>query len=678
MDSYVVARVQPIKKSALAGSTIHVDRTNPPLDTESHIDVSRTHLNQSYSQVPGATTSFAAITSVTKTLGHARKKDDPILAAEFILTAGAGYFDEHFKGWRDDSSILKPWSDAQIDFMRKTYKDDFVFAELHLDELAPHFHAYVVPTTLDRTGKKRVINYGYHFSDDRKTIAIARKNGSSSDDTKLGRLQTNYAQSMAHLNLKRGIRKSSKKHVTPGDYRKSLAAAKRLSVPAHLKLTKEDLAPVNKPGLFNAKSLLAESQMKWRKVLDSRNFYLTKANESLVIAQENAVLKKENDGLKMEIERARIAEDAAIKELKSNPLKIAEVRALNVPDVIKTLNMTDTEVDAYRSFQRNKKDNAIDLVMIGKSLSYDSATKLLLEHFDAKPIVAAAQIRSVEIMPRRVEKSLDDVIKSRITEQLDTLDADYYTISFAKKTTAGKEGFMLKKGKDDALVANPGLDSIVDDTHKFNAQDIASDKFLKFIKAMNAHDMNVYVTPYSSVKDYLLIDDLTPQKSIEIVKNGLEPCAIIKTSRSSLQAVLAVKKGHDDDTLRSYQKSLNDAMGDPGMSGIRHPVRLAGFVNRKEKHLENGSLPLATVQRARPGAICEQSEKALLEIQAKLEAAKAPKKAFMAASEALNRNLDDQVSQQKIIEHRASLEAEGRARRIADDEKRQQAPGMSR
>jgi hypothetical protein len=241
-----------------------VDRTFD--EYAAHIDTSRTHLNQHLSD--GYTSSSEALRTRVDSLKMKQKgktQDDEIVAAEVILTASSEYFEEKFKGWQDDASILQPWIDAQIKFAGEEWADDLVSIDLHLDELTPHFHIYLVPTAMSKDGKERRISYGSKFTDTFKTIAKSRAAGGSTDDTKLGALQTRYAQAMQHLELKRGIRKSAKKHMTPRQYR-DLKSGK-ITVPVEQ------------------------------------------------ILAENELLKRENLSLKDALERATIREDEVIKML---------------------------------------------------------------------------------------------------------------------------------------------------------------------------------------------------------------------------------------------------------------------------------------------------------------------------------------------------------------------------
>ena len=240
--SMAVLRIQPIKRRNVAMSTGHVDRTHGV--SGENVDADRTKFNQHYSDEAYASSAEAlqARLSGLKMKQKGKVPSDETVAAEVILTASSEYFDTRFAGWRDDASLLEPWITAQFRFVEKEWGEDLVSMDLHLDELTPHFHAYVVPTSLSKDGKEKRISYGSRFTDTYATIAKARASGNA-DDTKLGALQTRYAAAMSApgIELERGVRKSTKKHVSPRKFRE---ATKRLTVDENAGPTPEQLALV--------------------------------------------------------------------------------------------------------------------------------------------------------------------------------------------------------------------------------------------------------------------------------------------------------------------------------------------------------------------------------------------------------------------------------------------------
>jgi hypothetical protein len=61
---------------------------------------------------------------------------------------------------------------------------------------------------------------------------------------------------------------------------------------------------------------------------------------------------------------------------------------------------------------------------------------------------------------------------------------------------------------------------------------------------------------------------------------------VMESSRGSFQAILKVAAAYPKAAVNRWFKDLNRARGDERITGLRHPFRLAGFENRKEKHLD--------------------------------------------------------------------------------------------
>ena len=228
--SKVVLRVEPIKDfDALEAARRHSLRIEGP-GKSAHIDQTRTHLNQ---VLAGDADPVVGVTRVRGQYKEARKGEGPV-CAEMLLTAKAEWFDTKYPGWRQNPELLKPWVEAQLQFLVERYGErSLASVMLHLDEQAPHVHAFIVPindrkyvSNLKNAGgatvTKPVISYGHYFSDTKAVLTTARRNGST-DDTKLGKLQTDYANAMNTFGLKRGRRKSIATHVKPGAYRADLA-----------------------------------------------------------------------------------------------------------------------------------------------------------------------------------------------------------------------------------------------------------------------------------------------------------------------------------------------------------------------------------------------------------------------------------------------------------------------
>ncbi len=116
-----------------------------------------------------------------------------------MLTASPEYFrpDEQGRAGKWDAQQLNAWKQANHQWLSEKFGDRLVRAELHLDEVTPHIHAYLVP--LDERGKLNC-----------KSIFGGRE--------KLSKFQDSYAQAMAPLGLERGIKGSRATHTQIRDY----------------------------------------------------------------------------------------------------------------------------------------------------------------------------------------------------------------------------------------------------------------------------------------------------------------------------------------------------------------------------------------------------------------------------------------------------------------------------
>ena len=224
--SLAVLRIGSVEEADIGLMGAHHDRSASV--QEDHIDAHRSHLNV---QLIGTGNTRLDVLNDIQKYKQSNKRGKTV-AAEGILTAGVDYFDERFPAWREDAGVLKPWIDANMNFLGSGQVGKVSSAVLHLDETAPHIHFVSIPVTdvrmKNRYGEKYEQRNSYRtmFSDSVEHLAECRKNGTTSTDTKLGRLQTEYARAVAHVGLKRGV-SSKRKHETPKQYRARIAAAEQ-------------------------------------------------------------------------------------------------------------------------------------------------------------------------------------------------------------------------------------------------------------------------------------------------------------------------------------------------------------------------------------------------------------------------------------------------------------------
>lgn len=130
---------------------------------------------------------------------HQRIKDagitpgkNSVLAVEFMLTASPEYFEgEGFGDW--DQKKTDAFIDASRKFMHDKYGDNVVSLAVHLDEKTPHLVGHVVPINpkTNRLSAKATITGGREM---------------------LRKLQDDFAESVQHLGLERGMKGSKAEH----------------------------------------------------------------------------------------------------------------------------------------------------------------------------------------------------------------------------------------------------------------------------------------------------------------------------------------------------------------------------------------------------------------------------------------------------------------------------------
>ncbi len=138
-------------------------------------------------------------TLIKDKIGSQKIRSNAVLAVEMVLTASAEYFrpEAPFKAGTYDEQRLDDFVQATLTWLRSTWGDRLVRAELHLDEITPHIHAYIVP--LDERGKLNC-----------RALFGGRE--------KLSQLQDSFADAVAHLGISRGIKGSTASYTSLKKY----------------------------------------------------------------------------------------------------------------------------------------------------------------------------------------------------------------------------------------------------------------------------------------------------------------------------------------------------------------------------------------------------------------------------------------------------------------------------
>lgn len=252
-----VFRVQPVERGGVRGICNHNSRA---VDAE-HIDPERTHLNfylRGDSEIETALR--ASIDGVPMARGCKDKSKENI-AAEMIMSASPEFFDQ--------GGDVRAWAEKSLGWIDREFPGRCISCVVHLDEQTPHLHALLSvdvekarahPVTKERMESKRVLNYSEFFVDRKEVLTKARLLGTSHIDTKLGRLQTSYADAVAGFGLQRGEcsarTKKNVQHLTPGEYReREKALVEQSSILEQTKKMRGDLAVLKSEKLSLEKSV---------------------------------------------------------------------------------------------------------------------------------------------------------------------------------------------------------------------------------------------------------------------------------------------------------------------------------------------------------------------------------------------------------------------------------------
>lgn len=120
------------------------------------------------------------------------------------------------------------------------------------------------------------------------------------------------------------------------------------------------------------------------------------------------------------------------------------------------------------------------------------------------------------------------------------------------------------------------------------------------LKALNTGGNDVYIRPHDD-SVFVLLDDIDEEAVKRLESDGLRPAILVQTSPGNRQAWLKMSDSPlDRETRKAVARYLADAYSaDPASADGHHYGRLAGFTNRKPKHIdENGRYPWVLLERS--------------------------------------------------------------------------------
>ena len=525
----------------VAGSLAHTRRATQQVAPNA--DPSKTHMNQVL--VGSEHTALADIQSRVNEVTKGKIRKNGVLCIEYMLGASP----EFFKG--KSQSEIDTWVNKNVEFLKEKHGINLIHVAVHNDETSPHLVAYAVPEVNGKLNCREILG----------------------GREKVRKLQDSYAQAMSQFGLERGVEGSKSKHQTI----KTFYAGLNKTASEISKTVKE--VKIEDP----PRKHILQSENKYNKELDewkkeerrkvikkvlpvikvaSRAESLKMENESL--KESNRYLSDENEKLKFQLS-ATFSTDSLTKE------DVAVLRKLDISLVAQRLDYLG---------EIPPKTNAIDLVKQVASFDYQQAVAWLACEFG--PDVAGgavAQEASVK-PPERPLLPAESVIKKEVTKQLDALGCDKFRLTLVPSAGEGKPYLPGKTGETENF---------------YSKKDVAN--MIPFLRFRNNRGDNVFVTPMDDNAFYVLLDDA--KRSVnEWLRDGYTPCLAQKTSWESEQIVFKIPKIDNRELVLKYFNLLNKAEGDPEITGLRHPFRLAGFRNMKPKHERKGQHPFVKIERA--------------------------------------------------------------------------------
>jgi Plasmid recombination enzyme len=338
--TFAICRIQKIKSwGVLARSEVHAARL---------VDIPNANPEIKNIKVVGNDDNLDLATLVRDKIGDQKIRSDAVLAVEMLLSASAEYFRPHapYQGGVYDKQRLDNFVEAVVKWLHDSWSDRIVNAELHLDEITPHIHAYLVP--LDERGKLNC-----------KALFGTR--------VKMYELQDSFAAAVAHLGILRGIKGS---------------------VATHKKIRKYYAAVNQDSQILDLESCLPQPQ-----ALETSEVYRQRVIE--VLSPQLEIINYQLN------ERSHILQQKAdLKETasRSEQLRQQLEKELNLLQVTNERQNLPVELVAYELGLNPDKQfhgNAIDLVMGINQCDFDDAVVWLRDRFGEAPMLQAVRNHAI-------------------------------------------------------------------------------------------------------------------------------------------------------------------------------------------------------------------------------------------------------------------------------------------
>ncbi len=574
-----ILRVGKIKRFGRACPTSvdgHLSRSRP---TE-NADPKKLQDNVWISGAPGEIKAGISRILAKAGIDEASLRKDATIANDVLLSVSPEWFrpenPDRSGSWKPEK--LAAFREQAEGLLRKEFGARLVAAVLHLDEATPHIQAIVVPI-VKRDGGKFALSGRDYFGPE-----------------KLKALQDAWQKRLEPLGVGPREIGSTARHTTLKTYYSALQKAPE--VPQAL--------PPSPPPMRAMLPGGSEAMATWQKAEATK---VAKRQKPLAAAAAKGMLyeaeKRSGDTkeaqLREQYRRVGSLRDELAKtsdQLELTKEQISKLRGIPIAEVAEVLGFTG---------EIGKRENSIDLVKRVGELSFEEATRWLAVAFGPAAAGAAVREHTSKVSPPSPALSAADKIKAvAVRSQLSALDAPAYRITITTTGPNGeKNGRNLGKTKDGEPEKTWTKEQIVE--------------MIPRLTAANAKGGNILITPLDSRTHHVLIDDIRQPEIDRLKSAGYAFSTIVETSPANHQAVVKIAASAAPvAAVNEWFKAINREVGDEKIVGLIHPMRLAGFQNRKAKHeQENGHFPFVRVVEA-ARSFCSHARAVVVEMAAQM------------------------------------------------------------
>lgn len=560
-----ILRVSKLKSTGVRGLAAvdgHLSRTRPTANADPE------HTAENRWLVGGPGTLQDRVNGVLDRAGidPSRLRKDATIANDILLTISPEWFrpDDPDEYGAYDPAKLAVFQEAALAFLREQFGPRLAAAVLHLDEATPHVQAVVVPVMKKPDGTHRLSGRDY--------FGTAR----------LHALQGAWEKRLEPHGVGPRQIGSTARHRTIKSYYSALQAAP--AVPEPLPPSPPPLRALVPGGGDALAAWQAREVKKAKRRLKPLAPLVAKGllYEAERNAADTARGQIQDQERRLEAMRGELAQ--AQDEVALTKEQVARLRGVPLHEVAAVLGYTG---------ELGRRENSIDLVKRVGGFTFEEATRWLSAAFGpaAAGAAAAQHVATVPIPVSQAPLTPADKVKAvAVREQLDALSAPSYRVTAMHQRDDGtKYGVNLCRPKGDGEQPE----------RLWSQAEIVAR--IPQLTTENARGGNIYITPIDPAVHHVLLDDLDEAGVATLKADGYRPAVVTETSPGNRQAVVKVLKSLPYAAVNEWFKSTNRERGDERIVGLEHPMRLAGFQNRKPRYEDNGRYPFVRVLEAGRG-----------------------------------------------------------------------------